>query len=71
MKCCVLGCTNHDHEGKFIGFLCNPCHAFVSGGIGGEHSQAFRNTKELTDKAVIAAKEELIKTLTESLNKGN
>lgn len=32
MKCLVKGCTNHSHEGIFIGELCKPCHIMLSEG---------------------------------------
>lgn len=28
-KCVVDGCTNYDHQGKFVGKLCSPCHSFL------------------------------------------
>ena len=42
MKCIVKDCENHTHEGKFVGDLCSPCHAFITTGEGGQ-SQAYRN----------------------------
>jgi len=45
MKCIVKDCENHEHEGKFIGDLCSPCHEFITTGIG-VHSQAYRNTQD-------------------------
>lgn len=46
MKCFVKGCENHDHEGRFMGYLCLPCHNFIAGKSGGEYSQAARNLQE-------------------------
>ena len=44
-KCVVKDCTNHTHQGSFVGLLCAPCHSAVSGGDGGGYSQVARNTK--------------------------
>ena len=44
-KCVVKDCTNHTHQGSFVGLLCTPCHSFISGGDGGVYSQVARNTK--------------------------
>ena len=41
-KCAVKDCSNHQNQGLFIGLLCSPCHAFISG-VGGVYSQAYRN----------------------------
>jgi hypothetical protein len=51
MRCIVKDCANHAHQGLFVGSLCNPCHAFITTGVG-KYSQAYRNTqrKPLTDK---------------------
>ena len=43
MKCIVKDCTNHSHQGKFIGELCSPCYSFITTGEG-VYSQAYRNT---------------------------
>ena len=51
MKCAVKDCKNFAHQGKFIGLLCAPCHAFISEGDG-LHSQAFRNERRMIDLAV-------------------
>ena len=56
MKCAVVGCNNHDHEGKFVGLLCNPCHSFISGSPLGRNSQAYRNTQTLVEDAVLDAR---------------
>jgi len=32
-----MDCENHANEGKFIGDLCSPCHAFITTGEG-DHS---------------------------------
>ena len=50
-KCAVKDCENHEHEGKFVGLLCSPCHTFVAGD-GGLYSQAYRNSREMIDVAV-------------------
>ncbi len=31
-KCLVNDCTNHAHEGVFIGELCSPCHQMMTTG---------------------------------------
>jgi len=46
MKCIVKDCENHTHEGKFVGDLCSPCHAFITTGEGGQ-SQAYRNATKV------------------------
>jgi hypothetical protein len=43
-KCIVKDCENHTHEGRFVGDLCSPCHAFITTGEGGQ-SQAYRNAE--------------------------
>ena len=50
-KCAVKNCENHEHEGKFVGLLCSPCHTFVAGD-GGLYSQAYRNSQEMINVAV-------------------
>ena len=30
--CIVHGCVNHRHQGRFIGDLCAPCHAYITSG---------------------------------------
>ena len=55
-KCAVHGCTNHKHEGLFVGLLCSPCHTFISTSTG-EYSQAYRNMREYAKKAVEAERE--------------
>lgn len=32
MKCLVLDCANHTHQGRFIGPLCSPCHTMITTG---------------------------------------
>lgn len=59
MKCAVKDCTNHSHQGKFVGLLCSPCHAFIAGDRGGEYSQAYRNARHGIDEAVKAENEAL------------
>ena len=54
MKCAVKDCTNHAHQGKFIGLLCAPCHAFIAGERSGGWSQAYRNARHEIDEAVKA-----------------
>lgn len=51
-RCIVLDCTNYQHEGKFVGELCYPCHQFVVDGCG-VHSQAFRNAVEASAFAAL------------------
>ena len=53
-RCIVKLCTNHSHEGKFIGDLCSPCYNYIALGEG-THSQIYRNSaitakKDLLDK---------------------
>lgn len=57
MRCLVKDCENHSHEGKFVGPLCSPCYAFISG-EGGLYSQAYRNVRSMIDLAVAAEREE-------------
>lgn len=57
MKCAVKDCTNHAHQGKFIGLLCAPCHAFIAGECSGGWSQAYRNARHEIDEAVKAERE--------------
>lgn len=44
MRCIVKDCKNHEHEGKFVGSLCFPCHEYITKAEG-RHSQAYRNTQ--------------------------
>ena len=44
VKCIVKDCLNHQHEGKFAGDLCSPCHTFITTNEG-KYSQAYRNTR--------------------------
>lgn len=44
MKCIVKDCSNHEHEGRFIGDLCFPCYEFIATGKG-VYSQAYRNVQ--------------------------
>lgn len=48
VKCIVKDCTNHTHEGEFIGDLCSPCHEFITEGKG-VFSQAFRNALHVSE----------------------
>lgn len=50
-KCVVKDCGNHTNEGLFVGLLCSPCHAFISGD-GGLYSQAYRNSRVMIDIAI-------------------
>jgi hypothetical protein len=43
-KCIVKDCENHKHQGRFVGDLCSPCHAFITRNEG-KHSQAYRNAQ--------------------------
>lgn len=43
-KCIVKDCENHKHQGRFVGDLCSPCHAFITRNEG-KHSQAYRNSQ--------------------------
>lgn len=47
-KCAVLGCDNRMGSGLFHGFLCAPCHGFISTGEG-VYSQAYRNMQTRID----------------------
>lgn len=47
-KCAVLGCDNRMGGGLFHGFLCAPCHGFISTGEG-VYSQAYRNMQTTID----------------------
>ena len=53
MRCIVKDCKNHEHEGKFVGSFCFPCHEYITKAEG-RHSQAYRNTQRtwvgLTDE---------------------
>jgi hypothetical protein len=49
MKCIVKDCTNHEHEGRFIGQLCSPCFEYLSTEEG-VYSQARRNVQKLVDQ---------------------
>ena len=55
MRCIVKDCKNHEHEGKFVGSLCFPCHEYITKAEG-RHSQAYRNTQRtwvgLTDEDI-------------------
>lgn len=31
-RCLVKGCTNHAHQGHFVGDLCAPCHTMLTTG---------------------------------------
>ena len=44
VACIVKGCINDKSQGRFVGDLCSPCHAFIATGKG-NYSQAYRNTQ--------------------------
>lgn len=46
IRCAVKDCANHIHEGRFVGSLCAPCYAFISG-EGDDSSQAYRNARDM------------------------
>ena len=50
-KCAVKDCENRMGQGYFNGFLCSPCHRFVSGEEG-VYSQAYRNSRKMIDAAI-------------------
>jgi hypothetical protein len=51
----VKDCENHKHQGRFVGDLCSPCHAFITRNEG-KYSQAYRNAQRewqgLTDDEI-------------------
>jgi hypothetical protein len=53
VACIVKDCENHKHQGRFVGDLCSPCHAFITRNEG-KYSQAYRNVQRewqsLTDE---------------------
>ena len=64
MKCIVKDCKNHEHEGRFIGSLCAPCHTHITKGEG-IYSQSYRNSQRewvgLTDEEVMQTFEGIVK----------
>ncbi len=32
-KCIVSGCSNHQHEGTFVGDICMPCFKYITTGV--------------------------------------
>jgi len=58
-KCIVLGCENHEHEGRFVGALCAPCHHILTTGESGYTSgilQIFRDRESIyKNRAIIKA----------------
>jgi hypothetical protein len=56
-KCIVRDCENHKHQGRFVGDLCSPCHAFITRNEG-KYSQAYRNAQRewhgLTDEEIMS-----------------
>jgi hypothetical protein len=57
MKCIVKGCTNHTHEGTFVGNLCKACHTMLSTGKLNPSNAWFV-------KAIEQAREDVIKDVT-------
>jgi hypothetical protein len=57
VACIVKDCENHKHQGRFVGDLCSPCHAFITRNEG-KYSQAYRNAQRewqgLTDEEIEA-----------------
>ena len=50
-KCSVKDCESRMGQEYFNGFLCTPCHQFVSG-VGGLYSQAAKNQQAMVDAAI-------------------
>jgi len=44
-KCIVKGCTNHAHEGAFVGDLCAPCHTMITTGDYGCGNTVFHHAE--------------------------
>jgi hypothetical protein len=55
VACIVKDCENHKHQGRFVGDICSPCHAFITRNEG-KYSQAYRNAQRewqgLTDEEI-------------------
>jgi hypothetical protein len=55
VACIVKDCENHKHQGRFVGDICSPCHAFITRNEG-KYSQAYRNAQRewqgLTDDEI-------------------
>lgn len=66
MKCIVLNCENHSHEGRMYGELCGPCYMFITTGEG-KHSQAYRNARGTLKLLSI---DEIDKVVWENTNNG-
>ena len=62
IKCAVKGCDNHMNKGLFYGLLCAPCHHFVHGD-GDLSSQAYRNSRAMSDTAVEMERERVAQLL--------
>jgi len=50
-KCAVKDCESRISQEYFNGFLCIPCHQFVSG-EGGLNSKAYWNSRKMIDTAI-------------------
>lgn len=58
MKCIVLDCENHSHQGLFAGALCMPCYIYISSGDG-KYSQAYRNAMNTKAECIALLVEEV------------
>jgi hypothetical protein len=62
VACIVKDCENHKHQGRFVGDLCSPCHAFITRNEG-KYSQAYRNAQRewqgLTDEEMQVTVDEI------------
>jgi hypothetical protein len=66
IKCIVKGCTNHMHQGKFVGYLCKPCYMYLStGNIGPTDSYLNILTRTLQKLPVHDTKEHTIESIPE------
>jgi len=54
-KCLIPNCENCEHQGAFIGELCQPCHDFITTNTG-IFSQAYRNHVAFRDQCLVAFK---------------
>ena len=54
-KCIIVGCENHQNQGRFVGRLCMPCYEFLVNDSG-IYSQAYRN-KRVKDELEILIQE--------------
>ncbi len=46
-RCIAHGCTNHKHEGTFIGNFCAPCHNAITSGIMSPYGTSFLYTLKM------------------------